>query len=78
MDEKKVISIQECPTPKSIIEVRSFHSLTGFYRRFVKRFSTLATPLTEIVKNLIGFKWGQEQEHEFNLFKEKLISTLLL
>jgi hypothetical protein len=56
MDEKKVISIQECPTPKSIIEVRSFHSLTGFYRRFVKRFSTLATPLTEIVKNLIGFK----------------------
>ena len=78
MDEKKVISIQECPTPKSIIEVRSFHSLTGFCRRFVKRFSTLATPLTEIVKNLIGFKWGQEQEHEFNLFKEKLISTLLL
>jgi hypothetical protein len=41
MDETKVKAIQEWPTqewptPKSITDVRSFHDLASFYRRFVK------------------------------------------
>ena len=49
-------AINEWPTPKSITMVRSFHGLASFYRRFVKDFSVLATPLTEIVKKSMGFK----------------------
>jgi hypothetical protein len=46
---KNVRAIQECPTPKSITNVRNLHGLTSFYRRFVKDFSTLVTLLIEIV-----------------------------
>jgi hypothetical protein len=78
VDEEKVKAIKEWPTPKSITEVRSFHGLASFYRRFVKNFSTLAAPLTEIVKKSVGFKWGSEQDRAFIEIKERLCGAPLL
>ncbi|PKI59322.1 hypothetical protein CRG98_020277 [Punica granatum] len=78
VDEEKVKSIKDWPTPKSITDVRSFHGLANFYRRFVRDFSLLAAPLTKVVKKDIGFKWGVEQEQAFNLIKKWLCIVLLL
>jgi hypothetical protein len=78
VDEEKVKAIKEWPTPKSITEVRSFHGLASFYRRFVKDFSTLTAPLTEIVKKSVGFKWGSEQDRAFIEIKERLCGAPLL
>ena len=78
LDEEKVQAIKSWPTPKNASEVRSFHGLASFYRRFVRNFSTIATPLNELVKKNIIFNWDSEQENAFNTLKEKLTSAPVL
>ncbi|XP_019435319.1 PREDICTED: uncharacterized protein LOC109341841, partial [Lupinus angustifolius] len=78
VDPEKIKAIQEWPTPKSTTDVRSFHGLASFYRRFVKDFSTLAAPLNEVVKKNVGFHWGDKQEEAFKRLKEKLTHAPIL
>ena len=41
-------------------------------------FSTIAAPLTQIIKKSVTFKWGEEQDKAFQTFKEMLSSAPLL
>jgi hypothetical protein len=53
-------------------QVQSFHGLAGFYRRFVKDFSTIAAALNNLTKKDVPFKWSDEQDQAFNELKAKL------
>ncbi|GKC97739.1 hypothetical protein Tco_1168014, partial [Tanacetum coccineum] len=45
MDPSMVEAITKWPRPTTVMEVRSFLGLAGYYRRFVEGFSRLALPL---------------------------------
>ena len=50
MAEDKVHAITDWPIPRSTTAVRSFLGLTGFYRQFIKDYSQIALPMTELTK----------------------------
>ena len=57
MDPKKIEAILEWPGSTIVMEVRYFLSLAGYYRRLMKEFSKITTPLIRLTEknvNLFG------------------------
>ncbi len=49
---QKVKAIQSCPLPATKKQIRSFLGLVGWYRKFIPHFSTIAAPLTDLIKKI--------------------------
>jgi len=64
-------------SPKSIHDVRSFHGLASFYRRFIRYFSTIMAPMTEVIKGST-FKWSLKAQEAFDTIKSKLTQASVL
>nr|GEZ33552.1 hypothetical protein [Tanacetum cinerariifolium] len=73
-DPSKVKAMLEWPVPKSIRELRGFLGLTGYYRKFVKGHSKIASPLTDQPKK-DSFKWNKEANQGFETLRTTM-STL--
>lgn len=53
-DPEKVKAVRDYPRPKTIIAVRRFLGMTGYYRRLIKNYSEIAKPLTNMLKKTTG------------------------
>lgn len=49
-DDKKIDAVKNWPQLKNIQEVRSFLGLSGYHRRFIPNFSSVAEPLTSLTR----------------------------
>jgi hypothetical protein len=78
VDSCKIAAIQEWPTPTTVTQIRSFLGLAGFYRRFVRDFSSIAAPLHELTKRDVPFAWSDLQEVTCRTLKDKLTHAPLL
>nr|XP_051201962.1 uncharacterized protein LOC127315520 [Lolium perenne] len=62
VDPSKIQSIMEKKAPTNQTEVRAFLGLAGYYRKFVEGFSSIARPLTQLLKKDKKFEWTDKCE----------------
>jgi hypothetical protein len=78
MDPAKVAAIRDWATPKSAFDIQVFLGLANFYRRFVKNYSKIATPLTSLLKKNSVFIWSAAAQASFEELKHRLMSGPIL
>ena len=78
VDPHKVEAVLGWEKPKTVMEVRSFLGLAGYYRRFIQGFSQLALPLTRLTRKNQPFVWDVDCEKSFLELKSRLTSTPVL
>ena len=78
VDKAKVEVIEKLPPPTSVKGIHSFLGHAGFYRRFIKDFSKIPKPLTNLLAKDTLFVFDNDCLKAFCRLKEALISTPIL
>jgi hypothetical protein len=78
IDPIKVQEVLEWKAPKSVMQIRSFLGLVGYYRQFIPNFSNIVNPMTKLLEKDAKFKWSQECEEVFLTLKKLLTTACVL
>ncbi|XP_055802473.1 uncharacterized mitochondrial protein AtMg00860-like [Solanum dulcamara] len=78
VDPSKMHAIVEWKPPKSPTKVMSFFGLAGYYRRFVKGFSIIDSPLTKLLRNDVKFVCDDKCQESFEKLKSLLTQAPIL
>ncbi|UYV78594.1 hypothetical protein LAZ67_16002094, partial [Cordylochernes scorpioides] len=76
--EHNIKAVRNFPRPKKVKEVQSFLGMCSYYRKFIKDFSKIADPLTNLIKKSVSFTWTERQEEAFQTLKTALLSPPIL
>jgi RNase H-like domain found in reverse transcriptase len=77
-DPSKIEAVKGWATPQGLKQLQSFLGLCNYYRRFVRNYSTIASPLSDITKKTIPFKWGESQDKVVKELKDKFRTSPIL
>jgi len=75
VDRAKIEIIAKLPMPKYVKDIRSFLGHASFYQRFIKDFSKIARPLTNLLAKNVSFTFDAECMNSWEKFKRELISA---
>ena len=78
VDLAKIKAMVRWKQPQNVTEVRSFLGLAGYYRRFVKGFSVIASTLTKLLKKWVKFEWDDKCQSSFEQLKIILVEAPVL
>jgi hypothetical protein len=80
--DAKIRAVREWPRPKTVHEVRQFYGLCNYYRRFIRGFSAIVAPLSDLFKAVERknqpVNWTTACQLAFDRLKQALTSAPVL
>ena len=77
-DPDKIKAVSLLAEPQNVEQVRSFLGLVGYYRKFIPKFASYATPLVSLTKKGTKFHWSKAHSESFLLLKNLLCQAPIL
>ena len=77
-DPSKFAVVQNWPIPKSAKEVKQFVGFVTYYRRFIRNFADIASPLYNLTREHVKFVWSPDCQAVFQQLKQALTSAPIL
>jgi transposase InsO family protein len=78
MDPKKVSAITDWSSPRNLKDVQIFLGFANFYRRFIKDYSKIVSPMTALTKKDTPFHWSDACEEAFQFLKDAFTTAPVL
>jgi hypothetical protein len=78
VDRAKIKVIEQLPPPVNVKGIKSFLGHAGFYRRFIKDFSHIARPLTNLLAKDVPFDFDDSCLESFETLENSLISAPII
>ena len=75
---ENVRAILDWPRPLSVHDIRSVLGLASYYRKFIRGFSQLAKPLTDLTREKTGWQWDEREEQSFLALKATMATAPVL
>lgn len=73
IDERRIEKVKSFPVPRNPSDVRSFHGLCSYNRKFIKGFANIAKPLTPLMGKPTDFAWTSEAQKAFEQLRDSLV-----
>jgi hypothetical protein len=78
VDTSKITIIVDLPPPSSIRQLRTVLGHTGYYKKFIKGYAQITTPMEKLLKKDSKFQWTEECQQSFNTLKQKMVIAPIL
>lgn len=78
VDPEKVRVVRDWNAPTSVKGVQSFLGFCNFYRKFMRNYSRITKPISNLTKQGVPYVWSEQCEEAFLRLKEVLTSSPLL
>src|SRR5947199_3658319 len=78
MDPVKIDSILSWPTPTCVLDIQTFLGFVNFYRRFIRNYSCIIVPITNLLKKTVAFNWKSTANKAFKRLQKAFTTAPIL
>ena len=78
VNRAKITLIISLPPPTNVKMLQVMLGYMGYYRKFIKGYTTITAPMEKLLNKYATFEWSQECQGSFDTLKEKMASAPIL